>query len=75
MSQAVELHVKIVRFVLDHQPPIVGCEVVDADGKRHTFIDKVRIFIAQTLDAASEYPQAGVVRSSLLRSRGRRSTA
>ena len=49
MSQAVELHVKIVRFVLDHQPPIVGCEVVDADGKRHTFIDKVSLKLLMQL--------------------------
>ena len=24
-----DFHVKIVRFVMDHQPPIVACEFVD----------------------------------------------
>jgi hypothetical protein len=65
-AQTVDLRVQIVRFVLDHQPPIVACEVVDADGRRHTFIDKVLIFLDRNLDADSEYPQAGAVQCVVL---------
>jgi hypothetical protein len=60
--QTVNLHVEIVRFVMDHQPPIVACELFDASGRRHTFIDKVLVFSNETLDAESEYPQAGMIR-------------
>jgi len=65
-SQKADLHVQIVRFVMDHQPPIVACELVDSIGRRHTFIDKVWVFSEQTLDAQSEYPQAGVIRCAVL---------
>jgi len=65
-SQTANLHVQIVRFVMDHQPPIVACEFVDADGHCHTFIDKVGIFSEETLDADSRYPQAGVIRCVLM---------
>jgi hypothetical protein len=55
-----ELAVRIVRFVSDDpQPGIVACEFTDADGRIHTFIDKVPIFTAESLDAASFYPQPG----------------
>jgi hypothetical protein len=65
-SQTVDLHVQIARFVMDHQPPIVACELVDADGRRHTFIDKVWVFSEQTLDVQIEYPQPGVIRCAVL---------
>jgi hypothetical protein len=65
-AQTMELNVQIVRFVMDHQPAIVACELVDAAGHRHTFIDKVWIFSEQTLDAQSEYPQPGVIRCAVL---------
>lgn len=58
--------VQMVRFVMDHQPPIVACECVDAGRRQHTFIDKVWIFSDQTLDAPSRYPQAGVIHCALL---------
>ncbi len=64
--QTADLNVQIVRFVLDHQPPIVACELVDADGHRHTFIHKVWIFSEQTLDAQTEYPQPGIIRCTVL---------
>jgi hypothetical protein len=55
-----ELVVRIVRFVSDDpQPGIVACEFMDAEGRAHTFIDKVPVFTAQNLDAASFYPQPG----------------
>jgi hypothetical protein len=61
-----ELRVQITRFVMDHQPPIVACEFPDADGRRHTVIDKVWMFSEQTLDAGSHYPQDGVIRCAVL---------
>jgi hypothetical protein len=58
-----ELAVDIVRFVCDEpQPGIVACELVDAKGVSHTFIDKVPGFTAKLLDAHSSYPQRGAVR-------------
>jgi hypothetical protein len=65
-SQIADLQIQIVRFVMDHQPPIVACELVDAGGRRHTFIDKVRMFSEQALDGQSEYPQPGLLRCSVL---------
>ncbi len=57
-----ELAVQIVRFVDDEpQPGIVSCEFVDAEGRRHTLIDKVPGFSTEALDAHSPYPQAGSV--------------
>jgi hypothetical protein len=63
-----ELAVDIVRFVDDCQPGIVACEFVDADDRRHTFIDKVPIFsINAFLDANSTYPQQAAVRCTVLK--------
>ena len=66
MKEVVNLTIQIVWFVVDHQPPIVACELVDAEGRCHTFIDKVWIFLDRTLDADSEYPQTGAVRCAVL---------
>lgn len=65
-SHTADLTVKIVNFVADHQPPIVACELVDADGRRHTFIDKFWIFSEETLDDQRDYPQDGAIRCAVL---------
>jgi hypothetical protein len=65
-SKKVDLHVKIVRFVMDHQPPIVACESVDAGGGQHTVIDKVWVFCEHTLDGESKYPQPGAIRCTIM---------
>jgi hypothetical protein len=58
-----ELAVDIVRFVSDEpQPGVVACEVWDAKGRKHAFIDKVPGFTAEVLDASSGYPQRGGIR-------------
>jgi hypothetical protein len=63
----VELIVQIVSFVSDEpQPGIVACELVDAEGKGHTFIDKVPGFSIETLDSHSTYPRAGAIRCRAL---------
>jgi hypothetical protein len=58
--------VEIVRFVDKHQPGFVECELVDAEGRKHKFMDKVPIFTAQDLDSSSAYPQSGSVRCEVL---------
>ena len=62
-----ELALTIVRWVDDYQPGIVACEFVDADGRRHTLIDKVPMFSTDALDATSTYPLWGAVRCTVLR--------
>ena len=58
-----ELAVQVVRFVSDEpQPGIVACEFVDADGRRHTLIDKWPMCGSKLLDAHSVYPQPGTIR-------------
>jgi hypothetical protein len=62
-----ELAVEIVRFVSDEpQPGIVACELVDAEGRIHTFIDKVPGFTVKMLDAYSSYPLKGTLRCKKL---------
>jgi hypothetical protein len=65
-ARIADLHVQIVRFVMDHQPPIVACEFLDAGSRTHTVIDKVWMFSQQTLDAHSQYPQPGLIRCAVL---------
>lgn len=60
------LAVQIVRFVDRHQPGWVACEFVDADGKRHTIIDKVPIFTEEDLDETSAYPRSGSAQCEVL---------
>jgi len=60
------LAVEIVRFVDGHQPGWVACEFVDAEGRRHTIVDKVPVFGLDSLDAGSKYPQSGVARCELV---------
>jgi hypothetical protein len=58
--------VQIVRFVDDHQPGWVECELVDADGRRHIIIDKVPVLTNKDLRADSEYPTVGNVPCEIL---------
>jgi hypothetical protein len=44
----------------------VACELIDASGVRHAFIDKVWIFLDETLDADSEYPRAAELGCNVL---------
>jgi hypothetical protein len=65
-SPTANLHVQIVRFVIDHQPPIVACEFVDADGQKHTVVDKVWMFSEETPSAQSHYPKPGEIRCGVV---------
>jgi hypothetical protein len=61
-----ELAVQIVRFVDAHQPGVVEAEFVDANGTRHTIIDKVLIFTVDELSADTIYPVQGAARCEVL---------
>jgi hypothetical protein len=62
-----DLQVEIVRFVEECQPNIVEARFSDSEGRCHTFVDKSAIFTTDwSLDAASKYPQAGVIRRQVL---------
>ena len=55
------LLVQIDRFVDEHQPGFVECSLVDASGKKHTFIEKSPIVSTEHLFFASEYPKPGLI--------------
>jgi hypothetical protein len=62
-----KLQVEIVRFVEEHQPNILEAEFFDSEGHCHTFVDKSAIFSEEwSLDAASKFPQPGVIRCQVL---------
>jgi hypothetical protein len=57
---------QILRFVDPHQPGWVEAELVDAKGTSHRLLDKVAIFTDRKLDAASPYPQVGIIRCEIV---------
>jgi hypothetical protein len=62
-----KVKVTITRYVSDEpQPGLIGCELVDAHGRRWTFVDKTAIFSADYLDATSPYPQPGVIAGEVI---------
>jgi hypothetical protein len=61
-----KLAVEIIRFVSDHQPGWIAGEFVDAEGRRHSVVDKVPILGFDYLDASSQFPQPGVARCEVL---------
>ncbi len=61
-----ELRVEIVAFVDDNFPGWVRCELRDANGMIHTFIDKFPMFSLETLDSESAYPRPGAIQCELI---------
>jgi hypothetical protein len=53
--------VNIVRYADDSVPGWVECRLVDALGHEHVFVEKVPVVIMDDLDAASSYPQSGLI--------------
>ena len=54
------LGVEIVRFVDGSSyPAIVECAFVDAEGKKHTFIEKVPVVTVEDLWSDTTYPRPG----------------
>ena len=60
--------VNISRYADDSFPGWVECRLVDALGHQHVFVEKVPV-VAPHLDAASSYPQSGVIACIVLGSR------
>jgi hypothetical protein len=65
-EQIRDVAVQIVRFLDPHNPGVVECKLVDAEGIAHTFVDKVPIFTTEMLDAESAYPQPGSIRCKII---------
>jgi hypothetical protein len=61
-----DVAVQIVRFVDAHNPGVVECTLIDAEGVTHSFIDKVPIFTNEMLVADSLYPQPGSLGCTIL---------
>ena len=62
-----DLELQIVRFVEECQPNIVEAKFFDSEGRCHSFVDKSAIFTTDwSLDAATKYPQPGVIRCHVL---------
>lgn len=55
------LKVQITRFVDDCQPGIVECQLVDAVGHLHSFIEKVPIISSEDLSWNNNYPRPGII--------------
>lgn len=56
------ISVAIVRFVDEEpQPGIVECELVDADGKLHRFVEKTAVVSSDHLFRDNDYPRAGAL--------------
>jgi hypothetical protein len=71
------IRVPIVRWVEDHQPPIVECRLTDASGRVWSFINKIALFSDNAyLNENSEYPQPGILACEIVEekvdSRGRK---
>jgi len=55
------LLLNVVRFVEEHQPNIVECELIDASGRSHLFIEKSAIVSDTEFWPTSAYPCPGSV--------------
>jgi len=57
----VSLVVRIEQIVDDHFPQFVGCSLIDADGVRHEFVEKVPVVSKSEFRAESHFPQPGYI--------------
>lgn len=60
------LSVRILRLIDDSQPGWAECEFTDADGRKHSIVDKVPIFVADATFGTTDYPRSGIVRCEVL---------
>jgi hypothetical protein len=58
--------VRITRFVDDHQPGFVECQLVDAAGDSHFFVEKAPVVTTQVLLSNSSYPCPGAIDCQVL---------
>jgi hypothetical protein len=67
-ERVIGIRVAINRYLGDDpQPGIVECAFVDANGKRHLFIEKTAIVTSDYLDSKSAYPRSGVIACKIVR--------
>lgn len=63
------LSIAIVRFINDEpQPGVVECELVDANGKVHRFVEKTAVVSSDHLFRDAAYPRPGVIACEVERS-------
>jgi len=55
------LRLDIIGFVDESFPGFIRCAFADADGNRHTFIEKIPVVTTENLWSDSVYPQQGTV--------------
>lgn len=55
------LSIMITRFADEYQPGLVECELLDAHGERHLFVEKVPVVTQANLRSSSSYPQPGSI--------------
>jgi hypothetical protein len=58
--------IQITRFADDHQPGFVECQLVDAAGVSHIFVEKVPVVTTENLRSTSSYPCPGSIHCRLL---------
>lgn len=54
-----KLTVQIEGFADEHFPGFVECALIDSEGIRHEFVEKVPVVSRLNLNAESEYPRSG----------------
>lgn len=62
----VQLKVQIVRYVDDYFPGIVECELVDAAGHLHTFVEKGPVVSDKWPGPDDSYPMSGEINCEIL---------
>jgi hypothetical protein len=65
-SILMQLRIQIVRYVEDYFPGIVECELLDAAGGVHTFIEKGRVVSDKWPGPEDKYPTNGSIRCEIL---------
>jgi len=55
------LRIDVIGFVDESFPGFIRCAFADANGKRHTFIEKIAVVTTENLWSDSVYPQQGTV--------------
>jgi hypothetical protein len=60
------VRVNIIRWFDDAQPGVVACQLTDAWGIDHTFVEKVPIVTSANVDQHSPYPQPGWIACELV---------
>jgi hypothetical protein len=56
------IKVTIIRYLSDEPfPGIVECQLVDAHGRRWSFVEKSAVVSTDSLDARTVYPQTGMI--------------